>query len=172
MPNLVRFSGKICFIILNSRHTIKLNLDESCPRQLSLEAVLKLYLFYWFHLTDFDCYITNSYENPCLRTGSFMFVTYADEHLFHAMVYYIHVPLIILLYYVGTGPLHDKSNLRRASLSCLGQLSSKFTTVFIILACTVRRRHPHSKVRECFIGYALHSEEDMSNAFSHSKHNF
>ena len=91
------------------------NLDESCPRQLSLEAVLKLYLFYWFHLTDFDCYITNSYENPCLRTGSFMFVTYADEHLFHAMVYYIHVPLIILLYYVGTGPLHDKSNLRRAS---------------------------------------------------------
>jgi hypothetical protein len=44
-----------------------------------------------------------------------MFVTYADEHLFHAMVYYIHVPLIILLYYVGTGPLHDKSDLRRAS---------------------------------------------------------
>ena len=33
-------------------------------------------------------------------------------------------------------------------LSCLGQLSSKFTTVFILLTCTVHRRHPHPKVRE------------------------
>jgi hypothetical protein len=36
-------------------------------------------------------------------------------------------------------------------LSCLGQLSSKFATVFILLTCTVHRCHPHGhpKVWEC-----------------------
>jgi len=47
-------------------------------------------------------------------------------------------------------------------LSCLGQLSCKFITVFILLTytVTVHRRHPHSKVREYFIGFALHPEEE------------
>ena len=37
------------------------------------------------------------------------------------------------------------------ALSCLGQLSSKFATVFILLTCTVHRCHPHGhpKVWEC-----------------------
>ena len=30
----------------------------------------------------------------------------------------------------------------------------------MFLTCTVHRRHPHSKVREYFIGYALHPEEE------------
>ena len=45
-------------------------------------------------------------------------------------------------------------------LSCLGQLSYKFTIVFILLTCTVHKRHPESKVREYYIDYALHPEEE------------
>ena len=47
-------------------------------------------------------------------------------------------------------------------LSCLGQFSSKFTTVFILLTSTVHRRHPHPKLREYITGicYALYTEEE------------
>jgi hypothetical protein len=45
------------------------------------------------------------------------------------------------------------------------QLSSKFSTVFIFLTCTVHRRHPHPKVREYFIGYALYLEEEEEEEY-------
>jgi hypothetical protein len=37
----------------------------------------------------------------------------------------------------------------------------QFTTAFIFLTCTVHRRHPHPKVREHFICYALYPEEEV-----------
>ena len=40
------------------------------------------------------------------------------------------------------------------------QLSKAFMTVYMLLTCTVHRRHHHSKVREYFIGYALYPEEE------------
>ena len=32
--------------------------------------------------------------------------------------------------------------------------------IFILLTCTVHRRHPHSKVRQYVIDFALHPEEE------------
>jgi len=47
----------------------------------------------------------------------------------------------------------------KAQLS-IGQLSSKFTTVFILLTCTVHRRHPPLKSARILNWFALHPEEE------------